>query len=423
MKYPAGIVALMAAAAALFAYEWAPMEIRTQDGQVFPEASVEQLTPSMIDISYVKDGHVALKGLNLSELTPELQEKFHYDPKAAAEYQARIEKYKNIDLARGTSEDLAALPPREETEEEKLARIRRSIESRLAGKDIEINPDDLDYVLTAGRRAVTVSTVEPARNGTVVRVLEDQSTREKLPGMIMIHDVKLAEGRPWTGFIYPTGLKARLRGENQLPVFCDSLEAARELLDIYLDIYSEFALNNTPASPDAQQAAQPPDQSVADAQQQTQQQTSAADNSSGIDYKGYGYSYYLGGSYWPVYWYRNYHPWRPRPPRPPRPPWPGPPPPRPPHPGHRPDRPDQPDRPHRPDRPDKPDRPDRPDRPNPPPRPQPQPQPRPVSPLQQFQQQLKPRPVSPPPRTGYREIPVRSTISGHELERSGRFRR
>ena len=300
MKYPAGIVALMAAAAALFAYEWAPMEIRTRDGQVFPEASVEQLTPSMIDISYVKDGHVALKGLNLSELTPELQEKFHYDPKAAAEYQARIEKYKNIDLARGTSEDLAALPPREETEEEKLARIRRSIESRLAEKDIEINPDDLDYVLTAGRRAVTVSTVEPARNGTVVRVLEDQSTREKLPGMIMIHDVKLAEGRPWTGFIYPTGLKARLRGENQLPVFCDSLEAARELLYIYLDIYSEFALNNTPASPDAQQAAQPPDQSVADAQQQT----SAADNSSGIDYKGYGYSYYLGGSYWPVYWYR-----------------------------------------------------------------------------------------------------------------------
>ena len=85
MKYPAGIVALMAAAAALFAYEWAPMEIRTRDGQVFPEASVEQLTPSMIDISYVKDGHVALKGLNLSELTPELQEKFHYDPKAAAE--------------------------------------------------------------------------------------------------------------------------------------------------------------------------------------------------------------------------------------------------------------------------------------------------------------------------------------------------
>ena len=42
---------------------------------------------------------------------------------------------------------------------------------------------------------------------------------------------------------------------------------------------------------------------------------------------------------------------------------------------------------------------------------------------EQFQQQLKPRPVSPPPRTGYREIPVRSTISGHELERSGRFRR
>ena len=392
MKFPAGILAVAAAAASLLAYEWAPMEIRTRDGQVFPEASVEQLTPSMIDISYVKDGHVALKGLNLADLTPELQEKFHYDPKAAAEYQAKIEKYKNIDLARGTSDDLPSLPPRTETEEEKLARIRRSIESRLAGKDIEINPDDLDYVLAAGRRAVTVSTVEPARNGTVVRVLEDQSTREKLPGMIMIHDVKLAEGRPWTGFIYPTGLKARLRGENQLPVFCDSLEAARELLDLYLDIYSEFALNNTPASPDAQQAAQPPDQSVAE----TQQQTSAADNSSGIDCKGYGSSYYLGGSYWPVYWYRNYHPWRPRPPRPPRP---EPPQPRPPKPDHRPDRPASP------------------------PRPQPQPQPKPVSPLQQFQQQLKPRPVSPPSRTGYREIPVRSTVSGHELERSGRFRR
>lgn len=392
MKFPAGILAVAAAAASLLAYEWAPMEIRTRDGQVFPEASVEQLTPSMIDISYVKDGHVALKGLNLADLTPELQEKFHYDPKAAAEYQAKIEKYKSIDLARGTSDDLASLPPRTETEEEKLARIRRSIESRLAGKDIQINPDDLDYVLAAGRRAVTVSTVEPARNGTVVRVLEDQSTRKKLPGMIMIHDVKLAEGRPWTGFIYPTGLKARLRGENQLPVFCDSLEAARELLDLYLDIYSEFALNTPPASPDAQQAAQPPDQSVAE----TQQQTSAADNSSGIDCKGYGSSYYLGGSYWPVYWYRNYHPWRPRPPRPPRP---EPPQPRPPKPDHRPDR------------------------PAPPPRPQPQPQPKPVSPLQQFQQQLKPRPVSPPSRTGYREIPVRSTVSGHELERSGRFRR
>ena len=464
MKYLIGTLFFMLQALCLFAADWPLMEIRTKDGQVFPEATVEQLTPSMVDISYKKDGYTVLKGIDLADLTPELQQKFNYDPKAAAEYQAKIEKYKSIDLAHVTFDDSVPQSTAGETEEEKLARIRRLIQSRLAGKDIEIDSEDLDYVITAGRHAVTVSPVEQARTGTVVKVLEGQCVGEKLPGMIMIHDVELPEGQSWIGFIYPTGLKARLRGENQIPVFCDSLKAARNLLDIYLDIYSEFALNNKSIPSEALKSVQIPDQSVST----PQQTTSSSETYSGIDYKVYNYCF--GISYWPVYWYRNYHPWRPRLPRPLRPPKPThhpAPPIRPgywqnipgrPVPPHKPlpPKPAVPNRPLPPNRPVQPNRPVLPNRPAQPNRPV-LPLNRPVLPVpvqpsrphlsntlnsspgkpgqlnssrqlpaqpkavSSFSPQIKSGPVS-SGQSGYREVPVRPTISGHDFGRGG-FRR
>ncbi len=301
MNHSVLILVAVTVVTSLLALEWEPLEIRTQDGRVYPDATVEHVTPSMLDISYVDGDHISLKGISLADLTPELQQAFNYDPQRAMEYQKRLEKYRNIDISRGTTDNLVVASNTQESEAEKIERIRRSIKSRLAGKNVIIDPDDLDYVITAARRAVTVSTVEEAKNGTVVRVLEDQSTREKLPGLIMIHDVKLPGGKPWAGFIYPTGLKARLRGDNELPVFCDSLEDARELLDVYLSIYSEYSLGNDLVGSNEEVPA--PDQSIATNDEVNGQAEAVVYD--GVYSNDLIYPYYLGGSYWPVYWYRQ----------------------------------------------------------------------------------------------------------------------
>jgi len=332
------------------------MDIRTGDGRVFRNATVERVTPSGVDIGYLRqDGTYAMIGLPLSSLTPDLQKKFGYDPEKARQFEDQLKAANAMPL------DQTA-----ESEAERMARVTQEVKARLSGADIRIQPSDLRFAIYANRRPVVVVPVERVLSGTVVAIIEDNSGQPKLtPPLVLIDQLELAEGTgKWSGFLYPTGMHARYRDLDKIPVYADTLENAQVLLDRYLDIYSDFAAAQK-ANAAAGTQNQAPDQTAAGTQNQAPDQAqAAADNTSGtagVDNKGgnvpnngyydntgvYSYSnnypYYIGGSYWPVVWWssncwNHNRPWpgppRPYPPRPPRPPQPYPPHPQPypPHP-------------------------------------------------------------------------------------------
>ena len=296
------------------------MDIRTMDGQLYKDATIERVTPAGIDIGYLRDdGVYAMVGIPLSKLTPELQKTFQYDPEKAEAFEAQLEQAK-----KKTLEETA------EGEAERMARVTREIKARLAGEEVQIKPADLRFAIYARRRPVAVVPVEQVRSGTVVAVIDDSSGLPTLPTLVLVDRLKLPEGTGrWSGFLYPTGMHARYRDIERIPVFSDSLDEAQLLLERYLDIYSEFAAERKEAESGqtADAAAEPPDQADS-------QQVAGIDNKGGnVPYDGYydnigvvnyyyDYPYYIGRSYWPVVWWRrhnNHGHWSPRPPRPPRP--------------------------------------------------------------------------------------------------------
>ncbi|MEI3000632.1 hypothetical protein [Victivallis lenta] len=352
------------------------MDIRTAGGKVYKDATVERVTPSGIDIGYLReDGSYAMIGVPLAQLTPELQKHFGYDPEQAKKFEEQLQA-----AGKRTLEETA------ESEADRMARVTREIKARLSGDEVKIKPADLRFAIYARRRPVAVVPVERVRSGTVVAVIDDTSELPQLPTLVLIDGLELPEGTGrWSGFLYPTGMHARYRDIERIPVFSDSLDEAQLLLERYLDIYSEFAAAQkenaeTAAPPETQDA--PPDQAEVAG---LDNKGGSVSNNSRNDNLGteryYYYPYYIGSTYWPVIWWSNncWNDWpRPRPPRP----WPGP--------GPRPPRPPRPDpgpHPPRPPRPPKPDpgpkpptdnlrplpgadrplvpRPDRPSRPNP----------------------------------------------------------
>ncbi len=357
-------VCMLTALAAMADYP--PMDIQTRDGQTFQNAIVEGVNPGGIDIGYVNaEGYYVLKGLSFKNLPEDLQERFGYDPQEEQDFEKKVQAYSGKNMESVT-----------EDAKSRLERIIREIKAKFSGEDITIRPADLRFAIYSGRSSVKVRTVAPTRSGCVVKITERVSGADLKKDIIQIDGGNLPDDGDWSGFIYPTGLKARYKGE-EIPVYADSLERAAELVDRYLEIYGSYAAAN-PGETDLSDTA--PEQALADAGNSGQATTgSEIDNSSQapaaasenqaedetIDakvpyyvnddpyyYSGFGgvYCYYIGPSYRPVCWWNRHH----RPPhRPPRPGWNQP---------HRPNRPDW-NRPPRPNRPDwnRPSRPNRPD--------------------------------------------------------------
>ncbi len=334
--------------------DYAPIDIQTRDGQTFQDAVVEGINPGGIDIGYINaDGHYVLKGLAFKDLPEELQKRFGYNPEQEQKFNRRVRSYSGKSMEKVT-----------EDAKTRLERVVREIKEKFAGGDITIRPEDLRFAIHSGRCSVKVRTVAPTRSGCVVQVIEHISDAGPRSDVIQIDGDKLPADGDWSGFIYPTGLKARFRG-GEVPVYTDSLDHAAELVDNYLEIYSAYAAAD-PEESDLTDAA--PEQSMdggnggapADGQQaqgtsggsapQTDGQTAAApggssdkDSSDRTDY-----DYYIGLSYRPVCWWNTHHhrphhgagqhrPHRPgwvHPQRPDFPNWNRPRPPRPPHPNN-----------------------------------------------------------------------------------------
>lgn len=321
-------------------------ELETRDGTIYRNVTVEQVDPAGLTIGFINEnGTSVLKRIPFEELDAAVQQQYRYDPERARRYEERREQ-----LSRDSIEELKVTDQAGRAET-----IRAKLRERFNGKNVEVSRDDLLFLIRSNRRALRVSGVEAAEAGTLVRVLRDDSGLDALPMMILADGLTLKAEESWTGFLYPTGLKARVEGNANLPVFCSSAEMAADLVSGYLDIYYQFAASGGTAA-----AAGTRERAAEPASTATTATTTAG--VVGIDTKDKSSSepiefgnirnyagYYFGDSYYPVWWYYgnwwNRYPARPLPP-PIRPGRPFPPPP----PG-RPDRPDRPDKPCRPEKP------------------------------------------------------------------------
>ena len=77
--------------------------------------------------------------------------------------------------------------------------------------------------------------------GSLVRVVRDTSNLAPLPENIVINREEIVPGNRIYGFIYPTGLTARVGRLSGIPVFCDNSSEAAQLAGNYLKIYREYA--------------------------------------------------------------------------------------------------------------------------------------------------------------------------------------
>ena len=320
------------------------MDITTRSGKVFEDARLERVNPDGIDIGYVNEkGHYVLKGLRFQDLPEELQKKFGYDPEKSRKFETEVKKYEGKDIDKVADE-----------EKTRLERITEQIKAKFAGEKITLKPADLRYAIHAWRRSVEITPVKDTKTGCVVKVDKVVSGRPIQSELVLVDGVHLPAEGSWSGFLYPTGMKA-VYEKKQIPVFTGNLDDSAEILTRYLEIYAEYAAsgrvkNDSSAetavsAPD--QAASAPQRNAAKPEEQTVPDQWTNDNA--VTYYPFG-SYYgfvgdgvyfISGNFAPVAWWNRFHPDRP----PHRPP------------------PGKPDRPHRPDRPGRPGRPERPAKP------------------------------------------------------------
>ena len=319
------------------------MDITTRSGQVFEDARLERVNPDGIDIGYVNEkGHYVLKGLRFQDLPEELQKKFGYDPEKSRKFETEVRKYEGKDIEKVADE-----------EKTRLERITEQIKAKFAGEKITLKPADLRYAIHAWRRSVEITPVKDTKTGCVVKIDKVVSGRPIQSELVLVDGVHLPAEGSWSGFLYPTGMKA-VYEKKQIPVFTGNLDDSAEILTKYLEIYAEYAAagkekndNSGKDSDVAPDQAAPASQDAAAPAEQTRTVPDQWTDGNTITYYPFG-SYYgfvgdgvyfISGNFAPVAWWNRFHPDRPP---------------------HRPPPPGKPDRPHRPARPEKPARPGKP---------------------------------------------------------------
>lgn len=305
-------------------------DITTLDGTTYKNVSIEGTNPSGIDIGYADaNNNYVLRGLKFVNLPENIQKRFGYKPEVSQQFDTKINAYSSTEM-----DDVAA------AQKTRLEAIISEMKQKLSGADINIKPEDLRYAAFALRRAVKVNPVGSIRQGCVVEIEEITSGKPIKSKKVLLDGVSLPMGTSWTGYIYPTGVQSTYQNVNGIPVFTESVSRSVDIANKYLNIYGEYAASakDQPATPQTDTPA--PDQAgsdnadisnnsaTADSNSSSGDSASDPNSDSSADYTpqnnfyyntnddGYGYTYYMGGNYYPVNWYWHHHRYphpRPRP--------------------------------------------------------------------------------------------------------------
>ncbi len=292
-------------------------DIQTVDGTIYKNISIEGVNPSGIDIGYTDaNGNYILRGLAFTNLPPDIQNRFGYKPVISQQFDAKVSQYSSSEM-----EDVAS------TEKNRLESIKKEIKQKLAGADITISTSDLRYATFALRRLVKIKSVGPVRQGCVVEIQEVTSGKPIKSQKVLLDGVNLPPNDVWIGYIYPTGAQATYQSINGIPVFTESVNRSVDIINKYLNIYGEYAAsmnsqNDAPAqdipAPDQDNNVTVDSSNYSDTSSNVSSQTNSnnsqedqqAASNNNFTYTpddGYGYTYSVGGAYYPVDWYWRNH--------------------------------------------------------------------------------------------------------------------
>ncbi|MEG2075995.1 MAG: hypothetical protein RRY34_05785, partial [Victivallaceae bacterium] len=197
---------------ATFATEQEAMDITTKDGTTYKDAIVEGVNPAGIDIGFVNErGVYVLKGLSFENLPEEICQKYGYKPKHSADFTAKVNSFSNQEVQQVAQE-----------KNERLARVMKELKAKFAGESINIQPADLQFAIYANRRAVRVMPLQNTPHGCVVKLEALLGGKALNDQYLVIDNENLPTGKSLTGFIYPTGLKAKYR-QREIYVYAGNL--------------------------------------------------------------------------------------------------------------------------------------------------------------------------------------------------------
>lgn len=326
-------------------------DIKTSDGTIYKNVVVEGVNPGGIDIGYTDaNGNFILRGLKFTDLPSDIQKKYGYTPVASGHFEGKVNQYDSLEM-----DDVA------KNAKNRVETIMKEIKSKFSGANIHIKPEDISYAVFGLRRSVKIMPLSTIRQGCIAEIQEVSSGKKINSKQIVLDGVSLPVGVAWSGFIYPTGIKANHDGVSDIPVFTGTAQRAINILNKYLNIYGSYAASQqSVTSPGIPADIQAPSQiiipkdknfgvvsdygnkdeiNMLEAKQQTANVPQIKNNNLNIpsdygnpdDHKGqtdavktyylpyylapednYEYSYYLG-SYYPVDWYRKHSDGRPYP--------------------------------------------------------------------------------------------------------------
>lgn len=264
-------------------------DIKTLDGQVYKNAKIADSNPTGIDILYNNPkGATVLKGLKFSNLPESIRKRYGYNPKALAQYEKQVSKYKNKKL-----DDVIS------NQKNQIMQLKKQLKGKQGDFNVNLKHPDNEELIFSRRSSVKLKVVETTSQGVLVQV-EQTFSGQSPSGKIMVDGLQLAEGSEWTGFIYPLGMKARYGNTNNIPLYTSNLNEGLQLLNDHLNMYGDYSANA------ANKGNTDPDSNDGNKVSLINNYDNN-DNNDNIDYNDYyggEPSYYIDNPY-PVYWYQN----------------------------------------------------------------------------------------------------------------------
>ncbi len=178
------------------------LDLTTNDGTVYKNVSISSVTPIGFDVCYTPNGGgLAIKEILFSNLSEEWRKKYNYDPKAAEEFNKKVEQFRKT----------------------KAEEMRKQYKDWVARQEEE---DHLQSAIYAGRLNVQLKVLRATSFGCVAYAdsMFDTLTSGHF-GKVAIMGMRMDNGNAWAGNIYPAGYSLTV-SEGTLPVYTTSLEQA-----------------------------------------------------------------------------------------------------------------------------------------------------------------------------------------------------
>ncbi len=249
-------------------------DITALDGTVYKNAQVLDSNPLGIDITYQNAaGATVVKGLKFTNLSESIQKKYGYNPKNIIGYDSVVNKYQGQSL-----DDII------KKQQQQIVEFKKALAGKAGDYDIDLKHKDYDELLFSRRNSVTVKGISATSQGMLVEIVQVHSGPPPAK-RVLVDGLTIPAGSSWNGFIYPTGIKANVKGQKGIPVYAEKLDKALSLMENCLNTYGDYATTMNLNSSDT---------SSSDVNLDTSNDSDYYDDS----------NYYIGDQY-PIYWYNH----------------------------------------------------------------------------------------------------------------------